>query len=107
MSAVLSAFGLEGTVTRPAPDDAPINATVVWLPVAMGDVPSGMTSSRREKVCMLSVSREEVPSLPRGSIVEAPEVRDGDVKTWKVDATDLSDAEHIRALVIEVRDVET
>lgn len=105
MSAVLSAFGVEGTVTRP--DDTPIPATVVWLPPLIEDVPTGMNSSRREVIRLMAFDRAQVPTAPRGTLIEAPELAGGEIKTWRVDGHDLHDAEQIRVVVMEVKDVET
>ena len=108
MSAVLSAFGVEGTVTRPAPDDTPITEVgIVWLPPLIEDVPTGMTSSRREVINLMAFDRAQVPTAPRGTLIEAPELLGGEIKTWKVDGHDLHDAEQIRVIVMEVKDVET
>ena len=105
MSAVLSAFGVEGTVTPK--DGAPIETQVAWLPPLMEDVPSGMTTSRREFHKVLGMSRAAVPSLPTDSTIEAPEEAGGEIKTWRVRQRIVSDIEEIRVVVTEVRDVET
>ena len=104
MSAVLSAFGVEGTVTPVGGD--PVETTVVWLPVSMEDVPGGMPTRRREAIRMLGVSKADVPNLPRGSLVEAPEVAGGASRTWEVDAADTTDVDEIRVIVVP-KDVET
>ena len=101
VDAVLSAFGLEGTVT-PKDGAAIEGVSVVWEPVLSEDVPGGMTAHRRESIKRLAVARTEVPLLPRGSFIEAPEVEGGTVKRWRVDAPDSIDPEWIHVIVVEV-----
>lgn len=100
---VLDAFGIEGTVTRPAPNDTPLTGvSIVWAGVLMEDTPSGVTAHRREAIKGLAVAREQVPVLPKGSVIEVAEIDGGPVKTWRVDAPDRSDAQWIHVIVTEV-----
>lgn len=87
-------------VTRPAPDNAPIEATGVWVTPLTELVPSGMDFRRAERKRVLSFSRAEVPTVPRGTAIVAPE-RDGDEdRTWRADGIEQDDADHIRVLVV-------
>jgi hypothetical protein len=64
------------------------------------DVPSSSDLQRREPRRVFSVCRSDVPTLPRGSRIDAAE-RSGDVvQAWRVDEPAGADADHVRAIVI-------
>ncbi|MGE3175917.1 MAG: hypothetical protein AB7O32_00490 [Vicinamibacterales bacterium] len=88
MDPILAAFGVPATVTRPAPDDAPLDATVVWLSPEAAGVPDGDPAfSRVDPKRFAAVSYAEVATIPRLTQVEAPETLDGPVLLWRVDGT--------------------
>lgn len=97
---VQAAFGLEGIVTRPAPDEAPIDSIVVWMPPSPYDSPHGFEVQRREERRVLAVSRADVPTLPRGTHVAAAEELGGPTRTWRVDGFDRSEYDHWRAVMV-------
>lgn len=84
---VFSAFGVPATVIRPAPDDLPIEATGVWHPLPAMEGPGGLDFQRRGPQRVMAFQRSEVPTLPTGSTVLAPETLDGVARTWRVDGT--------------------
>lgn len=97
---VQDAFGLPATVTRPAPDDTPLTATVVWITPQTMDSPGGSPFGRREAVRSLGISRAQVATVPRGTRIQVAE-QDGDaVRTWQVDELEIVEADHVRALVV-------
>lgn len=92
--------GVSATVTRPAPDSTPIDTTVIWSvePVSEGQ-PYGSDFHRVEPRKVLVVSRADVPTLPRGTTITAPEV-DGEAnKAWVVDGLERTLADQWRAFV--------
>lgn len=82
---LLAAFGVAATVTRPAPDNTPIATTAIWLGAEEDSQPYGTDFTRREPRRLLTLSRAALPTLLRGSLVEAPEVAGGTVQRWRVD----------------------
>lgn len=96
----LRAFGVSATVTRPAPDDTPIETTIIWLTPPTEDVPTGASHQRRDAIQMLAIPRSAVPTVPRGTQVAVPGPLGGDVLTWRVDATDRVEADHVRVIVM-------
>lgn len=82
---LLAAFGVAATVTRPAPGNTPIATTGIWVDAEDDPQPYGTDFTRREPPRLLSLPRAEVPTLPRGTLVAAPEVGGGASKTWRVD----------------------
>ncbi len=101
LSAILSAFGVEGIVTRPAPDDAPIVTTVVWIPPSTDALPEDSPFQRREGVAILSIPVADVPTVPEGTQVDVPADGGGASRTWRVEAVLAIDADVVRVVVIE------
>jgi hypothetical protein len=98
-------FGVPATVTRPAPDDAPIEASgAIWVTPVTEEQPSGVTFGRRERRRVLSLLTSEVPTIPRGTVIEAPDERDGTTQRWIVQAVDVIEAEHTRVVVVPALD---
>ena len=99
--AITLAFGVPVTITRPAPDNAPIATTGVWLEPNTEDQPFGTDVRRAEPRRLLAIPRSALAMVPvRGTTVAAPEIEGGTVKTWRVDGVERSDADHWRLFVI-------
>lgn len=92
---IFEAFGVAATVTRPFPDDTPIVTTGVWDTGVTDTI--GVDLKRRESRLVFGLRRDEVPTVPRGTLIEAPPMRGGAVQTWRVDATDrvMTDLTHV------------
>lgn len=97
---IMAAFGVSAVVTRPAPDATPITTTVVWHPTQTEDVPVGNEFARREPRRVLAVRRDEVPTMPRGTLVVCAEESGGASETWRVDALDRYESDLIRVVVV-------
>lgn len=93
------AFGVPGTVTRPAPDNTPISTDVVWVAPAALEAPQGGEFQRKTASRVLAIAKADVPTVPRGTLVEAAEAAGGAVLTWHVDETERIDADHVRVKV--------
>lgn len=102
ISTLLAAFGVPATVTRPAPDDDPIATTGVWVSPIPDDVPVGMEFQRRERRRVLALDRDAVPTVPRGTVITAPERDSEHAQTWRVDSLEQEDADHHRVRVVAV-----
>ena len=102
MDPLFSAFGVPAVVTRPAPDDAPIDTTVVWVMPQAELLPMGMDLQRRERKYLLALRRDQVSTLPRLTTIEAAEADGQAIKTWRVDSIESIDTESIRAWVMPV-----
>ena len=96
------AFGLPGVVTRPAPDDDPIETVVIWVPPDAQDVPRSSDWQRRETNRILAISRADVPTVPKGTTVVAPEVLAGAECTWRVVDFGQQQPDHVRVHVVKV-----
>lgn len=107
---IFSAFGLDATVTVEGED--PVETTVVWIKPETPEQPVGGTdqrgynrtvATRREQKRCLVVRRDDVPAMPRGTQIVAPERYGAENKTWIVDGDAHREADHIRAYVIPAR----
>lgn len=79
-------YGVAATVTRPYPDDTPIVTSGIWDTAATESV--GSELKRREVRAAIGLRRDEVPTVPRGTLIEAAPLRGGAVQTWRVEGTD-------------------
>lgn len=97
----ISAFGVTATVTRPAPDDTPIETTVLWATPATEDRPIGSSDFvRREQRRTVALLTADVPTCPKGTVIDAADERNGTVRRWRVQGIDVIEAEHVRAIVV-------
>lgn len=100
IAAALSAFGVPATVTRPAPDNVPISTSGIWMSPVLFGAPGGNDLQRIELRRVFAVTRDAVPTVPRGTRIDAAE-RDGDVvQSWRVDELAGADPDHVRVLVV-------
>jgi hypothetical protein len=92
--------GVTATITRPAPDNAPIVTTVIWAIEPAGDgQPYGSDLHRIDSRKVLAISKADVPTLDRGTLVVAPELAGGANRTWQVEGIERSLADQWRAFV--------
>jgi hypothetical protein len=99
----LSAHVVAATVTRPLPDNTPISTRGLWLRPADDSQPFGTDLRRHDPRRVLVLPRAAVPTLPRGTVVEAPEFGSDAIVSWRVDGIDqVAEADHWRALVVRV-----
>jgi hypothetical protein len=93
----LAAFGVGATVTLPG--GSPIATTVIWLSPVAVDTP-GVIHPTNVPQPALALSRADVPNVPRGTLVEAPERAGGIVRSWIVEAVLGMTADEVRVIVI-------
>lgn len=100
MSAVMRAFGVPATVTRPGL--APITTTVAWVNDQTDGMPGGMDLQRSEHLKLMAISLSDVPTVPKKTVIVAPEIKGGANKNWQVDSTVGRKFDEVRVLVLEV-----
>lgn len=101
LSLNVSAHGVDATVTRPTPDDTPIETRVIWVTPATDDFPGSGEFARRDQTRVIALPRSAVPTVPRGTRIVAAEVGSEVAATWKVDATLSVTPEQTRVVVVE------
>lgn len=99
---IFAALGVEATVTVPGGD--PVETTVIWLSPMTEEIPMGLDVHKVESVKVMELRKDQVPTAPNDTRIEAPEVAGGEIKTWRVDATVQEDRECRRVVVMEVAD---
>lgn len=97
--------GVDATLTRPFPDDTPITTRVIWQASETEDVPAGVVFGRREARRVAAIRRTDVDSVPRGSILVAPEAAGQASQRWRVDGVHHVTPEHVRVSVVPDPDV--
>lgn len=97
-----SAHGVPATVTRPAPDNAPLSTRVIWVTPITEVAPEGGGFQRREPIRIASFRRDEVPTVPRGTtFVAAAKMGDAEELTWLVEEIDQVNPDNTRVVVVE------
>jgi hypothetical protein len=91
-------MGLPVTVTPSG--DPVIETTGIWLSPRLIDTPAGAEFQRRDPRRLLALSKVDVPTLVRGTRIDAAERVGDEVKAWRVDAVAVSDADHVWAVLI-------
>jgi len=104
-AAAMEAFGVPATVTRPAPDNTPVETTGVWVSSLEEARPVGTDFQRRDPRRVMALPRDVLSTLPRGTMVVAAEELGGVVKTWKVDGLDrVVEADCWRGILVATAD---
>lgn len=81
-----AAHAVAATVTRPAPDNAPIVTSAIWMsPVEDRDPTQVASFHRRDPRLQMALRRDEVPTLPPGTVIVAAEPNGGPERTWRFD----------------------
>lgn len=93
------AFGLSASVQLPGGVPS-VTTVAVWLPPSTEEVPAGSGMQRAEPKNVLSLSKADVPQLPRGTVVTVPPEEGGAAVAWEVDAIERDDFDHWRSVVI-------
>lgn len=86
IATVMAIFGVSATVTRPFPDETPVATTAAWVPAPAEGQPYGTDLRKIDGRRVLALPRDAaLPTLPRGSLIAAPEQADGEMLTWRID----------------------
>jgi len=95
-----AAHGVPITVSRPALDETPIATSGIWVMPQTEGIPGGTELQRRDPIRVMAISRDAVSSVPRGTLILAPERAGGLERRWRVDGTDRVEADHVRVVVV-------
>lgn len=100
------AFGVAATVTRPTPNDDPVTTDVIWLPLETLEVPVGADVTRRESFRALSIPKSDVPTVPTGTEILAPEKKGGAIVGWRVDGMLHPEIDDHRVIVLRAPELD-
>lgn len=99
LEANLAAHGVAATVTRPYPDDTPIQTRVIWVTEAT-EGGGGGRQGRRELRRVLVLSAADVPTVPKNTVIVASGPDGSAAQTWRVDAIERVGWDLIEAVVV-------
>ncbi len=97
LGAALAAFGLPATVTLPG--EEPVDTTAIWLGPVLVEV-EGVLVQTSGPQAVLALPRTDVPTVPRGTLIEAAEIDGGPVRSWSVEAVHAMTVDEVRLIVI-------
>jgi len=98
----LAAHGVDMVVTLPGA--AGIETRGIWVTTIAEDMPGGGDFQRREPRRVMALSRADVATVPRGTVIYGPE-KGGDEEEpryWRVDGTERVEADHTRVIVVAI-----
>ena len=95
--------GVPVTVTWIEPGVAPITTRGIWDQMLDEAMPYGTDLQRSEPRRQMALSRTVLASVPRGTLISAPERTGGVAKTWKVDGLGHSTPEMWRVILVPTR----
>jgi hypothetical protein len=98
------AHGVDVVVTLPGA--AAVETTGIWLTPVTEDFPSSGDFARREPRRVMALSRAELPSVPKGTVIVAPEFEGGDEQYWRVDGHERTEADQVRVIVVAISEAE-
>lgn len=98
-------LGVDATVTRPAPDDTPIETKAIWCTPGLTrpfleSMPADMDLQRKDRRRVLALLVSEVPTVPRGTRIEVAERHGEAAQVWRSDGIEYADADHRRVVVV-------
>jgi hypothetical protein len=102
--AQFATHGVPAVVTPPDAD--PVETRVIWADREAAQVPPDGTFRRAEPRRLLGIRRDDVPRVPRGTLVAVTEHLSSSPALWRVDAIERSDPDHFRVIVVP-NDLET
>lgn len=100
------AHGVPAIVTRPFPDNTPIETRVIWLTPGLtrpftDPYPVDQQLQRREIERIAVIRVADVATVPLGTRIDASEPIGGAVRAWRVDSVEYADSEQRRVHVVE------
>lgn len=95
-----ASHGVQAIVTRPYPDDAPIQTDIIWAQPTTEALSRGFEIQRQEAREVVALSRSDVPTVPRGTIIVAPGPFGGPTGRWRVEGPERIERDHVRVVVV-------
>jgi hypothetical protein len=95
----LDAFSVPAVVTPP--EGTPIETRGIWVSPTTENRPGSIDLKRREPTRILALPLADVPSVPRGTAIVAPEMDGLEARRWRVEGFDRLEVDHVRVIVAE------
>lgn len=77
-----------------------VDTRIIWLTPATEIIPTGNEGQRAEARRVMAIRRDEVLSVPRGTIVTVTEHGLTEPGAWRVDGTERIEPDHVRVVVV-------
>ena len=92
--------GIPAEVTPQPPTDETVSTRIIWLQPLTDPQPPGSAFGRSETRRSMAIRRDDVPSIPVGTLVAVTEHLREAPTLWKVDSMEASLHDHHRVLVV-------
>ena len=92
--------GIPAEVTPQPPTDETVSTRIIWLQPLTDPQPPGSAFGRSETRRSMAIRRDDVPSIPRGTMVAVTEHLQAAPSLWKVDSMEAVFHDHHRVLVV-------
>ena len=99
--------GVPITVSRPTLDEVPVATRGIWVLPQTDGMPGGNDFQRHEPVRVMAISRDAISSVPRGTVILAPERAGTFERQWRVEGVDRIEADHVRVVLVPDFELET
>jgi hypothetical protein len=93
--------GVAATVT--VPSGVAVATRVVWLTPVAEEVPAGADLRRSEPRRIMAIRRDDLPSVPIGTLIKVTEHLLDSPSEWAVDGTETIRSDHYRVVVVPFR----
>lgn len=90
--------GVPATVT--IPDGDPVETRIIWYSTGQDPTPGGSQLQYQDQRRGMALRRDDVPEIPRGTVVEVTEPNREEPISWRVDSIEGIYPEHVRVLVV-------
>ncbi len=100
LSLAMDAFSVSAVVTVKFQN--PVNTRGIWLPPEFAGFDIGDEYHGRAPKRIMSISKADVPTIPRGTTIVAPEAAGEDAKTWEVEESALVQNDQHDVVLIQV-----
>jgi len=77
-----------------------VPTSIIWLTPVTEQTPGGADFGRNEARRSMAIRRDDVPAVPRGTVVAVTEHLQAAPSLWKVDSMDAVFSDHHRVVVL-------
>ena len=81
-----------------------VSTRAIWLTPTTENPPAGNDFTRAEPRRSLALRRDEVPTIPRGTVIYVTEPTQSTPRSWRVDSVEAVQSDHHRVVVVPHRD---
>ena len=100
LTLAMDAFSVPAVVTLKFQN--PVSTRGIWGTSEADEFEVGGEYQRRAPKRIMAISKTDVPTVPRGTKIVAPEREGGTTKNWEVEEVDRADPDYHRVILIEV-----